>query len=137
MSSEKEKFYNDLISKKEKLLPSFFFKLNLIDKFELLDAHFIIIDECFGFIDYYIYQSILHKLHYFRKEKFILYADQIQVIQRNLPNNYITQTELLRLFNPTEMFIEQCKLIKEKRDTFFERRKNIYNFPEKLKNDLF
>ena len=57
---------------------------------------------------------------------------------------FITQTELLRLFNPEESFIEQCKIIKGKRETFFERRGNLYGFPKELKpekkilkNDLF
>ena len=136
MSSKKEKFYEKLIEQKEKLFPSFFLKMNMIEKNELLDAHFIITNECFGFNDYYIYQALLYKLNYFRKEKYILYTDQIQVIQRNIsPYESILQTELLRLFEPEKMFIEQCKIIKEKRETFFDRRKSLYDFPKKIKQE--
>jgi hypothetical protein len=122
------KFYSKFIKERSKLLPDWFFEMAFFQQTELLEAHFIITDMCFEYQFMKLNIDLLYKLKYFRKDKGILFADQIEVIKRNIDEyKPIPIFELLRKFEPEAMFIEQCNAIKQKREMFLEKVKDYYD----------
>ena len=128
------KFYTKFIKNHDRIFPEWFFKMALFMQIEILEAHFIITDMCFNYEFMAINLELLEKLRYFRQNFYILFADQIEVVKRNISSDKpIPKFQLTRFFEPEEMFIEQCKSIKLKREEFIKKvGENYQNIGQKL-----
>jgi hypothetical protein len=94
---------------------------------EIKEAHFIVMIYVKNRYVKLYNLGLLHKLLHFRK-KGIIFADQIEVIKRNMGGrDYLDNTELFRIFQPEEMFIEQCNNIKKRREYVMKNKAKIYD----------
>ena len=87
---------------------------------ELKEAHNIIIKNFFPYECHRAFNNeLLQKLWYFKSKQGIFFATQIDIIYRKLINEKeITMTEILKSFDPVDMFIDYAKNLKELKKEF-------------------
>jgi hypothetical protein len=126
MAAEKE---IKKISAFQKQLNEFWKLVPIEHKKGIEDAHSNIISYTQGYTSRYFYNlGLLHKLLHFRKTYNILFADQIEVVKRNIgKRDRLTDTEILRIFDPEKLFIEQCNIIAQKRKNTLKNKKKTYD----------
>ena len=121
----------DEISNYQKKISDFFQTVPSYEEENLKDCHFAIISMSMGFSRFYDFH-LLNMIMYFRKRG-LFFADIIEVVKRNVGGyENLTNTELNKIFEPAEVFIQQATDIKNIREDFVKKNKSLI-FAEVLK----